>query len=185
MSTLSSRTIEDVAAANGDGHRWFQLYWPATQDVLLSLLSRAKSSGFTALVVTLDTMLLGWRPHDLATSYMPFIHGVGIQVGTSDPVFMARLGREPIPSARTHFPYEAEKLNKLYAEGDEEVREAVYLGTEWLKECNPGRFRTWDDLKFIRENWDGPLVLKGIQHVEDAEKCLAYGVDGIIISNHG
>jgi lactate 2-monooxygenase len=59
---------------------------------MLSILRRAKGSGFTALVVTLDTFLLGWRPHDLDTAYLPFIAGVGIQVGTSDPVFMRRMG---------------------------------------------------------------------------------------------
>ncbi|KAJ6554963.1 oxidoreductase [Mycena vulgaris] len=185
MSTASSRSIEDVAEANGDGHRWYQLYWPATHEVLLSILSRAKASGFTALVVTLDTMLLGWRPHDLATSYIPFGHGVGIQVGTSDPVFMKRMGREPVVSPRPKFPYDSVEMDRLFVEGDKEVRDAVYLGSEWLKECNSGLFHSWEELRFIREHWDGPLVLKGIQSIGDAEKSLDYGVDGIIVSNHG
>ncbi|KAJ6624361.1 oxidoreductase [Mycena sp. CBHHK59/15] len=185
MSTASSRSIEDVAAANGDGYRWYQLYWPATHEVLLSLLARAKAGGFAALVVTLDTMALGWRPHDLATSYIPFGHGVGTQVGTSDPVFMKRLGREPIVGSRPAFPYDAAEMDRRYAAGDADVRDAVYLGTEWLKECNSGLFHSWEDLRFIREHWDGKLVLKGIQSVQDAEKCLQYGVDGIVVSNHG
>ncbi|KAJ6584367.1 oxidoreductase [Mycena capillaripes] len=184
MSTLSTRSIEDVADTNGDGHRWYQLYWPASKQVLLSILRRAKASGFSALVVTLDTMLLGWRPHDLETAYIPVVHGVGMQVGTSDPVFMARFGREPI---KTHpkFPYDAAEMERLHVAGDEAVCEGVFLGMEWLKECNPGRCRTWEDLRFIRENWDGPLVLKGIQSVQDAEKAIGYGADGIIVSNHG
>ncbi|KAJ7776792.1 oxidoreductase [Mycena maculata] len=185
MSTASSRTIEDVAEANGDGHRWYQLYWPATQDVLLSILSRAKASGFTALVVTLDTMLLGWRPHDLETSYIPFGHGIGVQVGTSDPVFMKRFGREPILKTRTKFPYDSREMDRLYAAGDADARDGVFLGGEWLKECNSGLFHSWEELRFIREHWEGPLVLKGIQSVQDAEKSLQYGVDGIIVSNHG
>ncbi|KAJ7648552.1 FMN-dependent dehydrogenase [Mycena rosella] len=185
MSTASTRSIEEVAEANGDGHRWYQLYWPASKEVLLSILSRAKASGFTALVVTLDTMLLGWRPHDLKTSYIPFGHGVGVQVGTSDPVFMKRLGREPIIGKPPTFPYDAVEMNRLYAAGDAAVHDGVFLGTEWLKECNSGLFHSWEDLRFIREHWDGPLVLKGIQSVQDAEKCLEYGVDGIIVSNHG
>ncbi|KAJ7166321.1 oxidoreductase [Mycena crocata] len=185
MSTASSRSIEDVAEANGDGHRWYQLYWPATHEVLLSLLSRAKASGFTALVVTLDTMLIGWRPHDLEKSYIPFGHGVGVQVGTSDPVFMKRLGREPITASRPKFPYDAEEMDRLFLAGDKDVQEAVFLGGEWLKECNSGLFHSWEDLRFIREHWEGPLVLKGIQSVQDAEKCLDYGVDGIVVSNHG
>ncbi|KAJ7868768.1 oxidoreductase [Mycena olivaceomarginata] len=185
MSTASTRSIEDVAEANGDGHRWYQLYWPASKEVLLSILSRAKASGFTALVVTLDTMLLGWRPHDLETSYIPFGHGVGVQVGTSDPVFMGRFGREPFKSPRPKFPYDSKATDKAFLAGDKEVQDGVFLGMEWLKECNSGLFRSWEDLRFIRENWEGPLVLKGIQSVPDAEKALNYGVDGIIVSNHG
>ncbi|KAJ7119838.1 oxidoreductase [Mycena epipterygia] len=185
MSTASTRTIEDVAQANGDGHRWYQLYWPSSNEVLLSILKRAKANGFTALVITVDTMLLGWRPHDLAASYIPFLHGVGTQVGISDPVFMARLGREPITNVRPKFPYDAAEMDRLYAAGDKDVRDGVYLGTEWLKMCNNGQFHTWEQLKFIRQHWEGPLVLKGIQSVQDAEKCLEYGVDGIVVSNHG
>jgi len=72
MSTASSRSIEEVATANGDGYRWYQLYWPRTNDVTLSILNRAKANGFKALVVTLDTMVLGWRPHDIERAYLPF-----------------------------------------------------------------------------------------------------------------
>ncbi|KAJ7654677.1 oxidoreductase [Mycena polygramma] len=185
MSTAASRTIEDVAEANGDGHRWFQLYWPSSHEVLLSILKRAKASGFTALVVTLDTMLMGWRPRDLEKSYVPFAHGVGVQVGTSDPVFMARLGRGPIVGGDPKFPYVSGEMDRLFVTGDKDVKDSVYLGMEWLKECNNGQFHTWEELRFIREHWDGPLVLKGIQDVRDAERTLDYGVDGIIVSNHG
>lgn len=92
MSTAATRTIEQVAKANGEGDRWFQLYWPVTKEVTLSLLSRAKQNGFTTLVVTLDTTLLGFRPLDLDTSHLPFINGQGCAVGFSDPVFLAREG---------------------------------------------------------------------------------------------
>ncbi|KAJ7205172.1 oxidoreductase [Mycena pura] len=187
MSTASSRPIEAVAAANGDGHRWFQLYWPKTDEVTLSLLARAKAAGFAALVVTLDTMLIGWRPHDLAAAYIPFAHGVGVQVGTSDPVFMGRLGRAPIVAADAMpaWPYVAADVDARFRAGDAAVRDGVYLGAQWLEECNSGLFRSWEDLRFLRENWVGPLVLKGIQRVQDAEAALAHGVDGIVVSNHG
>ncbi|KAF8073589.1 oxidoreductase [Lyophyllum atratum] len=184
MSTASSRSIEEVAAANGDSHRWYQLYWPRTNDVTLSILSRAKANGFTALVVTLDTMVLGWRPHDLETAYIPFGHGVGIQVGRSDPVFMARYGRQPVHE-RPEFPYDSMAKDKLFVAGDEKTREGVFFGSEWLKECNSGLYHDWEDLKFLRDSWDGPLILKGIQSVLDAELALKHGVDGIIVSNHG
>lgn len=67
MSTASSTNIEEAAEANGDGVRWFQLYWPKNdaEEVTISMLDRAKKAGFTALVVTLDTYILGWRPSDL------------------------------------------------------------------------------------------------------------------------
>jgi lactate 2-monooxygenase len=67
MSTASSTSIEDVAKANGDGTRWYQLYWPGNQhdDITASMLKRAKDNGFTALIVTLDTYILGWRPSDM------------------------------------------------------------------------------------------------------------------------
>ncbi|KAJ6466024.1 oxidoreductase [Mycena vitilis] len=185
MSTASTRSIEDVAEANGDGCRWYQLYWPASTEVLLSLLGRAKTSGFSALVVTLDAMMLGWRPHDIDRSYNPCVHhGVGAQVGMSDPVFMARFGREP-NKMQPKFPYDAVEMNRRYTAGDNEVKDAAFLGLQWVKEINPGLFHTWEDLRLIREHWDGKLVLKGIQSVQDAEKCLDYGVDGIIVSNHG
>ncbi|PFH54019.1 hypothetical protein AMATHDRAFT_136316 [Amanita thiersii Skay4041] len=185
LSTASSRSMEEVAKANGDGHRWYQLYWPRSDDVTLSLLKRAKENGFTALVITLDTMTIGWRPHDLETAYIPFFHGIGIQIGTSDPVFMAKHKCKPVYDEHPAFPHNSAKVDKLYAEGDPTARNAVYLGTEWLKETNSGQFRTWEDVKFLRDNWDGPLILKGIQTVQDALKAIESGVDGIIVSNHG
>ncbi|KAF5360870.1 hypothetical protein D9756_004946 [Leucocoprinus leucothites] len=184
MSSASSRTTEEVAAANGDGERWYQLYWPGTKEVTESVLTRAKAAGFTAVVVTLDTMTLGWRPHDIETSYLPFGHGLGIQIGASDPVFMGRFGKKPITQTKPQWPYQPDVLNKKVAEGDEEAKEGVLLGTEWLKECNTS-FKTWDDLKHLREFWDGPLILKGIQRVADAERALEYGANGIVVSNHG
>jgi isopentenyl diphosphate isomerase/L-lactate dehydrogenase-like FMN-dependent dehydrogenase len=187
MSTAATRSIEEVAQANGDGQRWYQLYWPRTDEITLSLLKRAKANGFTALVVTLDTMLLGWRPHDIQSTYLPFLQGVGIQVGASDPVFMKRFGLQPVQGKEAHpkFPYDPKKEEAKLAQGDEETKKVVTLGRAWLGECNSGMFRTWEDVKFLRENWEGPLILKGIQNVADAEKSIEAGVDGIIVSNHG
>ncbi|KAF9568745.1 oxidoreductase [Agrocybe pediades] len=185
LSTASSRSIEEVAEANGDGYRWYQLYWPINNDVTLSLLKRAKESNYKALVITLDTMGLGWRPHDLETAFIPFVHGVGVQIGKSDPVFMAKHGRQPIINDHPPFPYDPVKIDKAFMAGDAEARDNVFLGAEWLKETNSGVYREWKDLTFVRQNWEGPLILKGIQSVHDAEKALEYGVNGIIVSNHG
>ena len=133
----------------------------------LSLLSRAKAAGYSALVVTVDTMSLGWRPHDIDRAYLPFYHAVGAQIALTDPVFMGRFGLQP----RAHddvpaFPYDPDRYDKLLAKGDEKVKRTMKMATKWLQQTNSGRFRTWDDLKFIRDNWDGPLLLKGIMSRE-------------------
>ncbi|VDC07096.1 unnamed protein product [Peniophora sp. CBMAI 1063] len=185
MSTASTRTIEQIAEANGDSHRWYQLYWPVSDNITLSLLSRAKKAGYTTLVVTLDTMLLGWRTHDLDIGYLPFIAGAGNAVGTSDPAFMASLGFEPEPEPPNYFPFDHEQHRALLASGDETAKRAAYIGQEWIKEASSGKFRTWSDLKFLRDNWEGPLVLKGILSVADAHAAMDAGVDGIVVSNHG
>ena len=89
LSTASSRSLEEVAEAQGDAPRWFQLYWPRDPDLAASLLSRAERAGYGAIVVTLDTWLLAWRPRDLELAYLPFLHGEGIANYLSDPVFRA------------------------------------------------------------------------------------------------
>ena len=159
LSTVSSRSLEDVAAANGDGARWFQLYWPNDDDVCRSLLRRAKAAGFTVLLVTLDTWLLGWRPRDLDNGYLPFLTGEGLANYFSDEAFCAPLAKPPA----------------------EDVGAAV---ERWLP-CFTGTDRTWEQIAFLQEHWDGPIVLKGIQHVADAERAVEAGVQGIVVSNHG
>src|SRR3954454_11910313 len=77
-STAASASIEDVAAANGAGPRWFQLYYPTDRELAVSFVSRAAAAGYTAVVVRLDTLVLGWRPRDLARAYLPFLQGIGL-----------------------------------------------------------------------------------------------------------
>ncbi len=159
LSTVSSFAMEDVAKENGDGTRWFQLYWPNDKDVCASFLERAASSGFGALVVTLDTWLLGWRPHDLDNAYLPFLSGKGLATYFTDPAFLAGLDKPP-----------AEDL--LAAIG------------RWLPMFT-GSDHTWADLAFLREHWDGPIVLKGVQTADDARRAVDAGMQGVIVSNHG
>ena len=159
LSTASSHTIEEVAQASGDGPRWFQLYWPNDPDVCLSILRRARENGFHTLVVTLDTWTLAWRPHDLDQSYLPFIRGIGTAIPFSDPVFRSLLDKSPeedLPSAILRWV-------------------PMFTGTD----------KSWDQLAFLRENWHGPIVLKGVQHPEDARKAVDAGVQGVVVSNHG
>jgi lactate 2-monooxygenase len=159
LSTVSSCPLEQVAEANGDGVRWFQLYWPNDQAVCLSLLARAKAAGFTALIVTLDTWMLGWRPHDLDRAYLPFLTGEGLANYFADDAFLAPLATSP-----------AEDLP------------AALL--RWLPMFT-GTDHTWDDVAFLREHWDGPIALKGILQVDDARRAVDAGVQAIVVSNHG
>ena len=159
LSTAASCTIEEVAEANGDGQRWFQLYWPKDRDIAASFLGRAKAAGFSVLVLTLDTRLLGYRPRDLDKAFLPFLRGIGNQNYFSDPAFSAGL---PGPAA--------------------EHQDAAIL--RWVQIFGDPSL-TWDDLPFLRDNWDGPIVLKGIQSVQDAQRAADAGMDGIVVSNHG
>jgi lactate 2-monooxygenase len=159
LSTASSHTIEEVAESNGDGPRWFQLYWPNDNEVTISLLSRAKAAGFSVLVLTLDTWTLGWRTMDIDAAYLPFLRGIGTANPFSDPAFRAGLAKPP-----------------------EEDQTAAIL--HWVPMFT-GTDKRWNQLPFLREHWDGPIVLKGIQHVDDARRASDAGMDGIVVSNHG
>lgn len=165
LSTASSSTIEDVAAANRNGPRWYQLYWPQDNDITQSLLRRAKAEGYKVLVVTLDTWALAWRPADLDGAYVPFMKGVGNATGFSDPVFR-------------------EKFAKKF-DGATPEQKVIEASQEWVGDVFSGAAHTWEQISLLRETWDGPIVLKGIQHPEDAKLALEAGVDGIIVSNHG
>jgi lactate 2-monooxygenase len=159
LSTAASATMEDVAEANGNGQRWYQLYWPKDRSVAASLLGRAQAAGYSVLVVTLDTRTLAWRPRDLANGYLPFLQGIGIQNYLSDPAF-----RAPLTS-----PVDADPSAAI-------LRWTQIFGDMSL---------TWDDLPFVRQHWNGPIVLKGIMSAADALRAAAAGVDGIVVSNHG
>jgi isopentenyl diphosphate isomerase/L-lactate dehydrogenase-like FMN-dependent dehydrogenase len=139
------------------------IHRPRSNEISASLLKRAKENGYKALVVTLDAMTIGWRPHDLATSYVPFQDGVGVQLGLSDPTFMARYGKQPVTDQHPEFPYDPAKFNEKIAAGDAKAQEASFLGSEWIKEVHA--FHDWEDLKFLRDTWEGPLVVKGISNL--------------------
>jgi isopentenyl diphosphate isomerase/L-lactate dehydrogenase-like FMN-dependent dehydrogenase len=159
LSTASSYSLEEVAKASSDGARWFQLYWPNDDELCASLLRRARDAGYSALVVTLDTWTLGWRPHDLDQSYLPFLRGAGCAIPFSDPVFRSRLAEPP-------------------------ERDLAAAVARWVPTFT-GTDKSWDRLPFLREHWDGPIVLKGIQHPDDARRAVDAGIDGIVVSNHG
>ena len=158
-STASSYTLEEIASVMGDSPRWFQLYWGKDNDFTKSLLKRAENSGYSALVVTLDTPLLGWREQDLKNAYLPFINGIGIANYLSDEAFCSKLAKSPKEDIASAIQY----FFKIYS--------------------NPSL--TWESLAFLRENTKLPILLKGILHPEDALLAVEHGMDGIIVSNHG
>ena len=133
----------------------------------LSFLARAKASGYSTLVVTVDTMALGWRPLDLDVGFHPFGHGLGIQIALSDPVFMRGLGREPLPDTDVDpFPYDPRAVEAAIAAGDKGAVGRLECAGAWGRDTVNGTFRTWEDLRFVRKNWEGPVVLKGIMTPE-------------------
>nr|MCU0383898.1 alpha-hydroxy-acid oxidizing protein [Cyclobacteriaceae bacterium] len=192
FSNQASVPMEVCAKAMVDKTKWFQLYSSKSRELVVSFLQRAEACGCEALVVTLDTTMLGWRPRDLQLAYLPFLEGKGIAQYTSDPVFTELLKTyQPQQAKRTiniqtlrglisivnHYP--GKGLIKKLKSGL--PIKAVQLFTEMY--TNP--YTTWDDLQFLREHTRLPIFLKGILHAQDAQRALDYGVDGIIVSNHG
>jgi lactate 2-monooxygenase len=97
FSNQSSKPMEEVAKAMGNSPRWFQLYWSKSRELVASFVQRAEKCGCSAIAVTLDTTMLGWRTRDLDLAYLPFMEGKGIAQYTSDPVFQ-KLMDEPVPA---------------------------------------------------------------------------------------
>src|SRR5260221_1083841 len=158
-STASAYTLEEIAAAGGEAPRWFQLYWPNDVDLLKSFIGRAETAGYRAIVVTVDTFIPGWKPRDLQQAWLPFLQGMGNANYLQDPAFRAGLEQTP--------------------EEDLGAATGHYLGVL----ANPSL--TWDDLALLRELTSLPILVKGIQHVDDAREAARRGIDGIIVSNHG
>jgi lactate 2-monooxygenase len=185
--------MEECARAAGDAPRWFQLYWSTHDELVESLVARAEACGCTAIVLTLDTTMLGWRIRDLDLAYLPFLRGKGIAQYTSDPVFLEALQRtlreEGPPTGRislaaigtlwelaSAFPgSRAQGLRSGLA------RAAVRRFVETYSRPS----LSWDDLVFLRERTKLPILLKGILHPADATAAIAHGMDGIVVSNHG
>ena len=130
-------------------------------------------------------MSIGWRPHDLDKAYLPFFHAYGCQNGFSDPVFMARYGKQPETQFNLPFPYDPQDINARAEKGDPEAKAMIHMGAEWIREMSSGRQRSWEELKLLKDNWKGPIVLKGVQCAADAELAIDAGMAGIVVSNHG
>jgi isopentenyl diphosphate isomerase/L-lactate dehydrogenase-like FMN-dependent dehydrogenase len=195
FSNQASVSMEECAAAMGDAPRWFQLYWSTSDELVESLVGRAEAAGCDALVVTLDTTMLGWRPRDLDLGHLPFALGKGIAQYTSDPVFR-RLVEQRAASAGEREPQPRPTPAA--------VKALVGMAKAW-----PGSFRdnlrsplpraavetfldiysrpsvTWADLAWLRSRTRLPILLKGVLHPDDARRALDEGVDGVVVSTHG
>ncbi len=159
VSTASSISMEAIAEAMGGTPRWFQLYWVNDREVVFSLIQRAEASGYSALVLTLDTLTLGWRDRDLRNRYLPFLDGEGIAQFTSDPIFRSRLTARP----------------------EEDPRAAAAAMVGMFSNLS----LTWKDLEWLRQQTRLPILTKGILTAGDARRALESGMQGIIVSNHG
>jgi lactate 2-monooxygenase len=190
FSSQASRPLEECAAAMGDALRWFQLYMSTSDDLVRSFVSRAERAGCEAIVVTLDTTMLGWRLRDLDLGYLPFLAGKGIAQYVTDPVFQRLVDDAPPPASGPMTPAAVRALWRLAR---------AYPGSTWanLRSPRPRQaVRTfldvfarpslnWRDLALVRDATRLPVLLKGILHPDDARRALDEGVDGIVVSNHG
>ena len=159
VSTAAAHTLEEIAESGGDGPRWYQLYWPNDPEIAESMVRRAEAAGYTAIVVTLDTFIPGWKPRDLQQAWLPFLEGVGNANFLQDPVFRAQLDKPP----------------------EEDLGTAIghYLSIY----VNPSL--SWDDLARLRDWTSLPVLVKGILHSDEAREARERGIDGVVVSNHG
>jgi lactate 2-monooxygenase len=198
LSNQASAPMEAVAAAmeavRPGAVRWFQLYWSSSRDLVASLVARAEASGCEAIVVTLDTHALGWRPRDLDLGYLPFSRGLGIAQYTSDPVFR-RLVRERLatagPRERTAVtPAALASFASILRHHPGDLRANLRSGeplasVETFLDVFADPSLGWDDLAFLRERTHLPIVLKGVLHPDDARRAVDAGVDAVQVSTHG
>ncbi|GAA0485841.1 lactate 2-monooxygenase [Salinibacillus aidingensis] len=158
-STVSTYTLEEIADTLGDTPRWFQLYCSKDPELTVSFLRRAEKAGYSAIVITIDTPALGFREADLTNQFFPVREGYGSANYFQDPVFRNRLDVTP-------------EQNRAAA-----IDELVNITFQPKL--------TWKDLAFLREQTHLPIILKGVLHPNDAKRAIDYGVDGVVVSNHG
>ncbi|GGM99165.1 lactate 2-monooxygenase [Thermus composti] len=183
------RVVEAAKAVNPEAVVFFQLYHSTDPKVVKSFLRRAEEAGCAGVVLTLDTVQLGWRPRDLDLGHLPFLKGQGLAIYLTDPAFLEALD-EPLegPAFRPRpTPALLKNLLALRRAGRRfglslsQMQKAVrrFVATYSYPELS------WDDVARLREATSLPLLLKGILRPEDAARGVALGVDGIYVSNHG
>lgn len=196
LSSQGSSPMEATARAMGEGTRWYQLYWSTDEALVDSFIGRAEAMGASALVVTLDTTMLGWRPQDLNRGSLPFARGIGIAQYTSDPRFR-ELVRErvaagaglsaprprPTPGALRTLASMARELPGGFVDNVRSPHTRAAVETFLAIYSKPSL--SWDDLATLRSRTRLPVLLKGILHPDDALRAVELGVAGLLVSNHG
>lgn len=171
LSTASNARLEEVAQAGGT--QWMQLYVMSDRAIAEQIVRRARSAGYSALVLTVDVPVSGYRERDVRNGFkLPF---------RPTPQTLLNLCRHPawlLRMAAGGMPQFANLAETPEAAGSPQVQAALLARAM-------DRSLVWDSLAWLRQLWDGPLLVKGLLHHGDARKALLHGVDGIIVSNHG
>jgi L-lactate dehydrogenase (cytochrome) len=178
LSTMSTRSIEEVAAANRDGRRWFQVYVWKDRALVRDMVERAAESGYEALVITVDTANLGRRERDIRRGFtMPPKLGLDTIIdGITHPGWTWRFARsEPILFANVA----TSKVGGNQYDGSRPIRLAEKVSSQFDPSLS------WNDIEWFRSRWEGSIVLKGVQTVEDAKLAVDHGIEAIALSNHG
>ena len=172
LSTLSGTPMEQVRAATS-GPAWYQVYLCGGREASMKMLQRARAAGFTALVVTIDTGVPGLRERDLRNGIKELL-GRGLSGLPYLGQMMARPGW----------------VAGLIADGGLMVFPNVMLPTGPMPYADVGKTLEesvvcWDDLQWIRELWDGKIMVKGVHTADDARRVVDEGADALVVSNHG
>ena len=173
LSTMSTRSIEEVAAVSR-GPKWFQVYVWRDRGLVKEMIDRAAGAGFDALMVTVDTAVLGRRERDVRRGFsLPPKIGLDTLVdGALHPAWTwAFLRGEPIRFANVS--------GQAVGDGTSAVSLAEFVGDQFDPSLS------WTDLEWMRSVWNGPIIVKGIQTVADAVLAADAGIDAIALSNHG
>jgi len=191
ISSQASFPMEEIAKKLGDTPRLFQLYYSKSKELSKSFIQRAEKINCSALIVTLDTTILGWRARDLSLGFNPFLQGMGIAQYTSDPVFNQL--PDPVTSGNPKPPLTFPLLQNLWKMSRKKSGSTLenFRSKNALKDAvkftsifsNPAI--NWEDIKLIRSWTSLPIYLKGILRRDDAVQAVSIGIDGIIVSNHG
>lgn len=198
FSTQASTPMEDVAAVMGDAKRWYQLYWSKSDEFNLSLIRRAEASGCTAILITLDSQMAGWRPRDLDLAFSPFSCYIGLAQYYSDPVALKLLddiiqeeasGKATLPKPKVNLRLISSliKMARNYPGNfwSNLFSKRVLKGASVFLSLLGKPSLSWDEIVALKEKTKLPIILKGILHPDDAKLALQYGIDGVMVSTHG